>query len=204
MIETRTAAYEPTTTPALPAAQPGTSPAALAPAVPAQADPYLPDDADLADERLLLWAFITAPTDAARHIARHLKAADFYQPSHADLYRVAIAARRTSRGQPGAEHVMDAIDTVMNSETERHRKLVRDLLIALVGTDVDHDRITEYASTVLHLAMRRQVMNHAHRIVQITQQAQPDELHTLIAEAAAKLLDTGLEQRYRNLNGHPA
>ncbi|GAA0992808.1 hypothetical protein GCM10009551_054180 [Nocardiopsis tropica] len=127
--------------------------------MPAHADPYLPDDADLADERLLLWAFITAPTDKARHIARHLKAADFYQPSHADLYRVAIAARRTTRGQPGAEHVMDAIDTVMN---------------------------------------------HARRIVQITQQAQPDELHTLIAEAGAKLLDTGLEQRYRNLNGHPA
>ncbi|WP_147291145.1 replicative DNA helicase [Tsukamurella paurometabola] len=151
----------------------------------------------------MLWAFITAPTDKARHIAGHLRAADFYQPSHADLYRVAIAARRTSCGLPGPQHVMDAIATVMASDSGRHRQLVRDLLVAIVGLDVDPNRLVEYASTVLHLAMRRHAINHAQRVVQLTAHAQPDELHALIAEAGTALQDTGMQQRYRQLNGLP-
>ncbi|CAM3424375.1 replicative DNA helicase [Tsukamurella hominis] len=179
----------------------------------AAADPFLPDVADLHDELALLWGFIAAPRDEARRIAKHLLPVDFYHPSAADLYRAAIAARRAHRDRTteprideALTHVMDAI-AALQVDHERQRDLTRNLFLSLfgghVGSDVDPTDLRPHANKVLRQAMRRHAQMHTERVRQMSDEASPDEMFTIIAGATAELHATGLERRYRALNDYP-
>lgn len=167
---------------------------------PRPVDPYLVDDADLRVEHEMLKAFINAPVDQARHVARYLRAGDFYSPVSAQLYASAIEARRRNGGSPGIE----AVDKTLNDiESSRHRSLARTALVQVLYADGDPGDLRRHASTILHQAMRREAVMHATRVQQILAETDPEEIFPAIERSSVAMHESRLEERYRALNDFP-
>ncbi|RDB48821.1 hypothetical protein FK530_23470 [Tsukamurella conjunctivitidis] len=169
---------------------------------PRTVDPYLVDDDDLRVEHEALKAFINAPVDQARHIARYLRADDFYRPVNSLLYTAAIDARRASAGASGAEAVNEALQR-MTFPTEHHRDTAHRALLQVVVADGDPADLRGHASTILHQAMRRQAVMHATRVQQILAETDPEEIFPAIERSSTAMRESRLEERYRALNDFP-
>lgn len=91
----------------------------------------------------------------------------------------------------------------MATETERHRRLVRDLLSHSSVPAPPPGRLTEYARRHRRALCLAPTGHEPRPPYRAARRAKPPvELHTLIAEVGTLLLDTGPQQHQRNLNGH--
>ena len=189
---------------------------------PRPVDPYQVDNADLRVEHEMLKAFINAPVDQARHVARYVRPGDFYSPVSAQIYAAAIEARRRNGGSQGIEdQVVDhassgstigpetilayqAVEKVLSEiESSRHRSLARNALVQVFYADGDPGDLRRHASTILHQAMRREAVMHATRVQQILAETAPEEIFPAIERSSVAMHESRLEERYRALNDFP-